>query len=65
MLNAKLLSQKTYSQELIFLAIQDITAHVEAESIIREREEWFNNMANNAPVMIWVAGKKKAINFFQ
>lgn len=63
MLNAKLLSQKIYSQELIFLAIQDITAHVEAERI-REREEWFNNMANNAPVMIWVAGKDKRITFF-
>ncbi|TKK66986.1 PAS domain S-box protein [Ilyomonas limi] len=64
MLNAKLLSQKIHSQELIFLAIQDITAHVEAEKIIREREEWFNNMANNAPVMIWVAGKDKTITFF-
>ncbi len=64
LLNAKLLSQKIHTSELIFLAIQDITVHVEAQRIIREREEWFNNMANNAPVMIWVAGKDKTITFF-
>ena len=29
-----------------------------------EREEWFRNMANNAPVMIWTAGPDGLRNFF-
>jgi len=64
LLNAKQLVQKAHSQELVFLAIQDITSQVEAAKIIKEREEWFNNMANNAPVMIWVAGTDRLYSFF-
>lgn len=62
-LNARLLTQKVQKEELIFIAIQDITEHIKAAKIIKE-EEWFHNMANNAPVMIWAAGADGQYTFF-
>ncbi|HEU4633622.1 MAG TPA: chemotaxis protein CheB [Flavisolibacter sp.] len=63
LLNARKLIQKMHRQHLILLAIEDITEHKQAQRIIAEREAWFRNMANNAPVMIWVTGIDKLCNF--
>jgi len=62
-LNARLLTQRMQKTELIFIAIQDISAHVKAAKLAKE-EEWFHNMANNAPVMIWIANIDKQRTFF-
>jgi len=51
-------------QQLILLSIEDITEHKEAEKLITEREAWFHNMADNAPVMIWTADTEKRRTFF-
>ncbi len=61
--NARMLSQKAQKTELIFIAIQDITDHVKAASIIKEKM-LFQDVANNAPVMIWSAGTDKMGVFF-
>ena len=42
----------------------DITARKEIESALLESEERFRNMADTAPVMIWVAGPDKQATFF-
>jgi PAS domain S-box-containing protein len=42
----------------------DITDRKHAEAAIRESEERFRNMADAAPVMIWVSGADKLCNFF-
>jgi two-component system CheB/CheR fusion protein len=48
----------------MLLAFEDITDKRRAEIMKAEREEWFRNMANNAPVMIWTAGPDGLRNFF-
>lgn len=62
-LNARRITQKTHKKQLILLAIEDITEHRLAQKMLIEREMWFRNMADNAPVMIWLAGLDKKRNF--
>jgi PAS domain S-box-containing protein len=42
----------------------DITERKHAEQVLRESEERFRNMADTAPVMIWVCGPDKLFTFF-
>lgn len=37
---------------------EEITERIQAEAVLRESEEQFRNMADNAPVMIWVTDAK-------
>ena len=62
-LNARRLIRKMHKEHLILLAIEDITQHRQAQRIIAEREEWFRRMADNSPVMVWVADNEKKILF--
>ena len=42
----------------------DISERKHAEAALRESEERFRNMADTAPVMIWVSGQDKLCTFF-
>ena len=64
LVNGRKVVQKANKQELMLLAFEDITDKRRAEVLKAEREEWFRNMANNAPVMIWTAGPDGLRNFF-
>lgn len=63
LLNVRRITQRYNGQPVILLAIEDITEHRQAEKLLEEREEWLRNMANNVPVMIWVAGTDKNFTF--
>jgi two-component system, chemotaxis family, CheB/CheR fusion protein len=63
LLNARRVTQTAHRKQLILLAIEDITVHRRAQRMLEEREMWFRNMADNAPVMIWLAGLDKRRNF--
>ncbi len=64
LLNARRVIQKTHQSQLILLAMEDITEHKQAQKILADRELWFRNMADNAPVMIWVGDTINQRNFF-
>jgi two-component system, chemotaxis family, CheB/CheR fusion protein len=63
LLNARRIIQQSHRKQLVLLAMEDITEHHRAQKVTAERELWFRNMADNAPVMIWVAGLDKRRNF--
>jgi PAS domain S-box-containing protein len=42
----------------------DITRRRQAEESVRHSEERFRNMADNAPVMIWISGPDKLCTYF-
>ena len=44
--------------------VTDVTERHEAEERLRDSEELFRNMADTAPVMIWVSGPDKRCTFF-
>ena len=44
--------------------LEDITEQLEAAVALRESEERFRNMADTAPVLIWVSGTDKRCTFF-
>ncbi|HEY6345203.1 MAG TPA: PAS domain S-box protein [Bryobacteraceae bacterium] len=44
--------------------LSDVTVRHEAEDRLRESEERFRNMADTAPVMIWLSGTDKGRTFF-
>jgi len=44
--------------------VQEIIERKRAEQALRESEERFRNMADTAPVMIWVTGPDKRFTFF-
>ena len=63
LLNARRVTQTAHRSQLILLALEDITDHRRAQRMVEEREKWFRQMANNAPVMIWLSGLDKKRNF--
>jgi two-component system, chemotaxis family, CheB/CheR fusion protein len=63
LLSARRLVRRLHSEHLILVAIEDITEHRKAQRLVTEREEWFRNMADNAPIMIWVADTGKRLQF--
>lgn len=63
LINARKVQQKSYGNHQVLLAIEDVTEFKLAQKIVSEREEWFRNTANNAPVMIWVTGINRLCSF--
>lgn len=63
LVNARRLIRKLNSEHLILMAMEDVTEHRKSLRIIAEREAWFRNTADNAPMMIWVTDLKQRNQF--
>jgi PAS domain S-box-containing protein len=48
----------------IMVTVNDVTEKVEARRKVEESEKRFRNVADNAPVLIWMAGIDKLCTFF-
>ncbi|MBI5669294.1 MAG: PAS domain S-box protein [Chloroflexi bacterium] len=48
----------------VVLVFHDVTERRRAEADLREREARFRTMADNAPVLIWMAGPDKLCHYF-
>ena len=64
LVNIRRIIQKSHRNEIILMAIEDITVHRRGQQIIEERQEWLRNMADSAPVIIWVTNVNKQFTFF-
>ena len=64
LLNARKLIQKTHRQELILVALEDITEHVNAQTILRESEERVRNVLEGLPQMAIVTSPDGTRQFF-
>jgi len=63
LVNARSVIQKLHRQQVVIVAIEDITEHKQVQQIIAEREQMFRNMCDNAPVMLWVADANRQQTF--
>jgi len=50
--------------QLAVAFVTDITERVHAKKLVLEREAWFRSIADNSPVMIWVANVDKLCTYF-
>jgi len=50
--------------DCVLIASTDITERMQAQQALQESEARFRNMADTAPVMIWVAGQDKSCTYF-
>jgi two-component system CheB/CheR fusion protein len=62
-LHGKSIIQKNHKQQLILLAIEDVTDHTFGQRIVAEREAWMRDVADNLPVIVWVVNAQRACTF--
>jgi two-component system CheB/CheR fusion protein len=63
LLNAQKLDLRKQNEELILLAFQDVTA-IKRGAKLNAQRDWYRNMADNVPVMIWLTDTNLFSTYF-
>lgn len=52
-----------HQKQIILLVFEDITEHRKAQNLLKERQQWFEDLVDNAMALIWVTGIDGKVNF--
>ncbi len=52
-----------HKRQTILLVFEDITAHRREQALLQQRQQWFEELVDSAPAMIWVCQTNGKINY--
>jgi two-component system CheB/CheR fusion protein len=52
-----------HQKQIILLGFEDITGYRKEQQLLKQRQEWFEELVDSAPALIWVCGADGKINF--
>jgi two-component system CheB/CheR fusion protein len=52
-----------HRKQTILVVFEDITEHRQAQDLLRERQQWFEELVDNATALIWVARPDGVVNY--
>lgn len=52
-----------HGKQIVLLVFEDITAYRREQALFQQRQQWFEELVDNAPAMIWVCQTDGKINF--
>jgi two-component system CheB/CheR fusion protein len=52
-----------HRKQTILVVFEDITEHRKAQNLLRERQQWFEDLVDNATALIWVARPDGKVNY--
>jgi two-component system CheB/CheR fusion protein len=52
-----------HKRQIVLLVFEDITSHRREQLLLQQRQQWFEELVDNAPAMIWVCETNGRINF--
>jgi len=52
-----------HQKKIILLGFEDITGHRKAQQLLQQRQQWFEELIDNAPAMMWVCGVDGTVTF--
>jgi two-component system CheB/CheR fusion protein len=52
-----------HQKQIFLLGFEDITPHRKEQQLLKQRQQWFEELVDNAPAMIWVCEPDGSINF--
>jgi two-component system CheB/CheR fusion protein len=52
-----------HQKQTILLVFEDITEHRKAQDLLRERQQWFEELVDNASAFIWVSQPDGKVNY--
>jgi len=52
-----------HQKQTVLIVFEDITGHSKAKQLLQERQQWFEDLIDNAPALIWVCHTDQKVTF--